>query len=183
MTCGDGVGRAWRYGERTTPHLSPRHSRVVELVGRFRLMTTGQDRGGGLRRVDLLSAITSRKSAKVKRIRKMPARAVPRHPRPSSPAPDVKSDGQRTTAVRRRGRGAGGGSTGTAKAWQPTGTGLVGHGRPARGQRPARPVCGLPAVGAEGLRPGARDSGPGRSAELADRLAGFANLSPCRTAS
>ena len=83
-----------------------------------------------------------------------------------------------------RGRGAGGGSTGTAKAWQPTGTGSPATGRPARGQRPARPVAaGPPAAGAEGLRPGARDRAPGRSAELADRLAGFANQSPRHTAS
>jgi len=65
-----------------------------------------------------------------------------------------------------RSRGAGGGSTGTAKAWQPTGTGSPATGRPARGQRPGRPVRELPAVG------------PGRSAELAGRLAGFACREP-----
>jgi hypothetical protein len=83
----------------------------------------------------------------------------------------------------RSSRGPGGGSTGTGKTRQPTG-GSPATGRPARGRRPARrSAAGPAAVGAEGLRPGARDRGPGRSAELADRLAGFANLSPCRTAS
>ena len=68
------------------------------------------------------------------------------------------------------------GSTGTAKAWQPTGDGLAGHG--PSGPQPARPAgAGLPAVGAEDLRPGSR-SGWGRSAEMADRLPGFANQSP-----
>ena len=59
-----------------------------------------------------------------------------------------------------RGRGAGGGSTGTEKAWQPTGTGSPATGRPVRGQRSARLVRGRTArCRAEGLRPGtgARD--------------------------
>jgi hypothetical protein len=56
------------------------------------------------------------------------------------------------------GRGvAVGGSTGTAKAWQPTGTGSSATGRPTRGQRPlARSAAGPPAAGAEGRRPGAQ---------------------------
>jgi hypothetical protein len=61
--------------------------------------------------------------------------------------------------------------------------GLTGHG----------PTGSRPALRSPGSRqdrplsrggPPARDRGPGRSAELVvDRLSGFANLSPCRTAS
>jgi len=61
------------------------------------------------------------------------------------------------------------------------GTGSSAPGWPARGQHtPARSAAEPPAR-AKGHRPGAR--GGARSAELADRLSGFANLSPCRTAS
>ena len=52
--------------------------------------------------------------------------------------------------------------------------------RPRAGRRPAptRPVrSGPPAAGAEGRRPRVQ-GGWGRSAEMADRLSGFANLSP-----
>ena len=84
-----------------------------------------------------------------------PARACRREP-PAPPDPGRLPAPAGAPGPRRAGRRAGG-STGTAKAWQPTGTGSAGHGsRPA----PARPVRGLPAAGAEGLRPGARDSGP-----------------------
>jgi hypothetical protein len=91
----------------------------------------------------------------------------------------------RGSAARRARRGAGCGSTGTGKAWQPTG------GRPRRpraGQRPlarspARPVrAGPPAAGARraaGRVPGA-GTGDGQR-KLADRLSGFANLSPVQT--
>jgi hypothetical protein len=47
--------------------------------------------------------------------------------------------------------------------------------------RQLRADPGLRAVGAEGLRPGSR--GRGRSAEMADRLPGFADLSPFRVVS
>jgi hypothetical protein len=67
-------------------------------------------------------------------------------------------------------------STGTAKTWQPTVDGLAGHG--LSGPQSARQAgTGLPAAGVEGLRP-VFPGGWGRSAEMADRLPGFANQSP-----
>ena len=77
-----------------------------------------------------------------------PARACRREP-PAPPDPGCLPrrtwSAERGRLVRagdcRRAR-AGGGSTGTAKAWQPTGTGSPATGRPARGQHPARPVRG-----------------------------------------
>jgi hypothetical protein len=72
-------------------------------------------------------------------------------------------------------------STGTAKSWQPAGDGLGCHG-PA-GSRPAPAHPGLCAVGADGRRPGSWGRDGGRSAELADRLAGFANLPLLQSAS
>ena len=102
---------------------------------------------------------------------------------PRRPAPLVRGGQAGCGAVCPRGSGArraawrGRGSTGTAKAWQPTGTGSPAPGRPARGQHPlARSATGppLPARRATG-----QVRGGGRSAEIADRLSGFANLSPC----
>jgi hypothetical protein len=75
----------------------------------------------------------------------------------------------------RSSRGPGGGSAGTGKTRQPTGV-----RRPRAGRIPAsplsRPASACLAAGAEGRRPGFRGWGRERSAELADRLAGFANL-------
>jgi hypothetical protein len=51
--------------------------------------------------------------------------------------------------------GAAGGSTGTAKAWQPTGTGSPATGRPARGQHPpARFAAGPPLPARRAAAPG-----------------------------
>jgi hypothetical protein len=75
--------------------------------------------------------------------------------------------------------GAGGGSTGTGKTWQPAGNGFAGQG-PA-GSRPVR-SAGLRRCRREGHRPGP-GLGRERSAELADRLAGYANLRPFHVAS
>ena len=76
----------------------------------------------------------------------------PRRARPAAGA--VCSHG---SAARRTRRGAGGGSTGTGKTWQPTGDGFAGHG-PA-GSRPARSAClrrPAPLPEPEGRRPGSR---------------------------
>ena len=61
--------------------------------------------------------------------------------------------------------------------------GLAGHG-PAgsAGTSLAWFAAGPPAAGAKGRRPSSPGR-PGRSAELADRLSGFANLSPFHVAS
>ena len=76
---------------------------------------------------------------------------------PRRPAPLVRGARQ---GCRRARRGAGGGSTGTAKAWQPTGTGSPATGA-ARGQRPlARSAdCPLLARRAAGRVPGAGRDG------------------------
>ena len=81
-----------------------------------------------------------------------------RDPGPGDLAPGRRLDGDLPAA----------GSTGTAKAWQPTGTGSSATGRPARGSGRL-----LPARKAAVRVP---RGGPERSAELADRLSGFANL-------
>jgi hypothetical protein len=86
----------------------------------------------------------------------------------------------RGSAARRALRGAGDGSTGTGKTWQPTGNGFAGHGSAG-----SRPVCsvGLPRCRRGRPSAGFRGWGRERSAELADRLAGFANLRPFHVAS
>ena len=103
--------------------------------------------------------------------RRLTLAASPRRQRPWSAEgrPTAGAVCPRGSTARQARRGAGGGSTGTAKAWQPTGTGSPATGRPAA----SAPLPGLrTACGRRGgRRPGARDSGPGRSAELADRLA------------
>jgi hypothetical protein len=64
----------------------------------------------------------------------------------------------RGSAARRACRGAGDGSTGTAKTWQPTGTGSPATGRSARGQHPlgrtVRCRRGRPSAGFPGREPG-----------------------------
>jgi hypothetical protein len=74
------------------------------------------------------------------------------------PAPCARRDTARRTC-----HGPGDGSTGTGKTWQPTGDGPACSRRRVAGQVPGQDR--------------------GRSAELADRLSGFANLSPFHTAS
>jgi hypothetical protein len=83
------------------------------------------------------------------------------HREPPTP-PDPSASPHRTAR-----RGTVGGSTGTAKAWQPTGTGSSATGRPARGQCPlaGSADCPLLARRAVGGVPGAGSgtvSGTGR---------------------
>jgi hypothetical protein len=105
--------------------------------------------------------------------REPPARPDPGCLPGSAGARGSRREGGCQRGVPAREYGAGVGSTGTAKAWQPTGTGSPATGgRLAASTSLGRFAAGPPAVGAEGRRPGF----PGRSAELADRLSGFANL-------
>ena len=135
-----------------------------------------------------------------------PARASRREP-PAPPdpgclpapagAPGPRSGQLRRGALAREycpaARGAGGGSTGTAKAWQPTGTGSPATGRPARGQRPlarsaeaARCRRGGPPAGSPGRpgtvsgigRPFSRDSRTCRPSMSPANL--LANTGTCR---
>jgi hypothetical protein len=91
---------------------------------------------------------------------------------PGPPAPPDPGCLPAPTGALVSGGQAGGGSTGTPKAWQPTGTGSPATDRPARGPGQRRDRL-LPARRAAARVPPGRQR---RSAELADRLSGFANL-------
>ena len=153
--------------------------------GRFSPVLAAPGRRAGLLTVHLRAARAGRPGASPScaRARFRPLPGAPRWrpwPRRQAAAGAVCSRG---SAARRMCRGAGDGSTGTGKTWQRTGTGSPARAAGSRRRRSPGPRRDCPLPARSGLRPGSRSGHRGRSAERADRLAGFANLPPFRTAS